>query len=61
MKKSFKRIVAVLLAVMMIVCSFPLTVLAADSNRTNINLQFGDVSNKATPKSYDVQIGRAHV
>lgn len=55
MKKSFKRIVAVLLAVMMIVCSFPLTVLAADSNRTNINLQFGDVSNKATPKSYDVQ------
>lgn len=52
MKKSFKRIVAVLLAVMMIVCSFPLTVLAADSNRTNINLQFGDVSNKATPKNY---------
>lgn len=54
MKKSFKRIVAVLLAVMMIVCSFPLTVLAADSNRTNINLQFGDVSNKATPKNYSV-------
>lgn len=54
MKKSFKRIVAVLLAVMMIVCSFPLTVLAADSNRTNINLQFGDVSNKATPKNYIV-------
>lgn len=55
MKKSFKRIVAVLLAVMMIVCSFPLTVLAADSNRTNINLQFGDVSNKATPKNYSVE------
>lgn len=55
MKKSFKRIVAVLLAVMMIVCSFPLTVLAADSNRTNINLQFGDVSNKATPKNYIVE------
>lgn len=55
MKKSFKRIVAVLLAVMMIVCSFPLTVLAADSNRTNINLQFGDVSNKATPKNYVVE------
>ena len=54
MKKSFKRIVAVLLAVMMIVCSFPLTVLAADSNRTNINLQFGDVSNKSTPKNYSV-------
>lgn len=55
MKKSFKRIVAVLLAVMMIVCSFPLTVLAADSNRTNINLRFGDVSNKATPKNYNVE------
>lgn len=56
MKKSFKRIVAVLLAVMMIVCSFPLTVLAADSNRTNINLQFGDVSNKKdTPKNYTVE------
>ena len=56
MKKSFKRIVAVLLAVMMIVCSFPLTVLAADSNRTNINLQFGDVSNKKdTPKNYNVE------
>lgn len=55
MKKSFKRIVAVLLAVMMIVCSFPLTVLAADSNRTNINLQFGDVSNKSTPKNYSVE------
>lgn len=54
MKKSFKRIVAVLLAVMMIVCSFPLTVLAADSNRTNINLQFGDVSNKSTAKNYSV-------
>ncbi|WP_308617249.1 hypothetical protein [uncultured Eubacterium sp.] len=41
---------------MMIVCSFPLTVLAADSNRTNINLQFGDVSNKKdTPKNYNVE------
>lgn len=59
MKKSFKRIVAVLLAVMMIVCSFPLTVLAADSNRTNINLQFGDVSSKSTPKNYTVGRGIA--
>lgn len=52
MKKSFKRIVAVLLAVMMIVCSFPLTVLAADSDRTNVNLQFGDVSISSTAKTY---------
>lgn len=59
MKKSFKRIVAVLLAVMMIVCSFPLTVLAADSNRTNINLQFGDISSKSTPKNYTVGRGIA--
>ena len=56
MKKSFKRIVAVLVAVRMIGGSFPLTVLAADSNRTNINLQFGDVSNKKdTPKNYNVE------
>lgn len=52
MKKSFKRIVAVLLAVMMIVCSFPLTVLAADSDRTNVNLQFGTVSNDSSGKNY---------
>ncbi len=52
MKKSFKRIVAVLLAVMMIVCSFPLTALAADSDRTNVNLQFGDVSISSTAKTY---------
>ncbi len=52
MKKSFKRIVAVLLAVMMIVCSFPMTVLAADSDRTNVNLQFGDVSISSTAKTY---------
>lgn len=48
MKKSFKKVVAVLLAVMMIVCSFPLTVLAADDNKTNINLRFGSVTNSAT-------------
>ena len=36
----------------MIVCSFPLTVLAAGESRTNIDLRFGDVSNTATPKTY---------
>lgn len=52
MKKSFKKAIAILLAVMMIVCSFPLTVLAAGESRTNIDLRFGDVSNTATPKTY---------
>lgn len=52
MKKSFKKVVAILLAVMMIVCSVPLTVFAAgDANRANINLQFGDVSCTATKKT----------
>lgn len=52
MKKSFKKVVAILLAVMMIVCSVPLTVFASDdANRANINLQFGDVSCTATKKT----------
>lgn len=52
MKKSFKKVVAILLAVMMIVCSVPLTVFASDdANRANINLQFGDVSCSTTKKT----------
>lgn len=52
MKKSFKKVVAILLAVMMIVCSVPLTVFASgDANRANINLQFGDVSCTETKKT----------
>lgn len=54
MKKSFKNAVAILLAVMMIVCSLPMTVLAADSSRSNIALQFGDVSCASTAKTYNV-------
>lgn len=54
MKKSFKNAVAILLAVMMIVCSLPMTVLAADSSRSNIALQFGDVSCTSTAKTYNV-------
>lgn len=55
MKKSFKKVVAVLLAVMMVVCSFPLTVLAADNNKANINLRFGDISSSSTAtKTYTV-------
>lgn len=53
MKKSFKKVVAILLAVLMVVCSFPLTALAADGTRANIKLQFGSVTNSATDiKSY---------
>lgn len=48
MKKSFKKVVAILLAVMMMVCSFPLTALAADGSRANIKLQFGSVTNIAS-------------
>ncbi|WP_455493664.1 hypothetical protein [Eubacterium sp.] len=55
MKKSFKNAVAILLAVMMIVCSLPMTVLAADSSRSNIALQFGDVSCASTAKTYNVR------
>lgn len=52
MKKSFRKVVAILLAVMMIVCSFPLTALAEEETRTNINLQFGDVTNSTAAKHY---------
>ena len=48
MKKSFKKVVAILLAVLMVVCSFPLTALAAGGTRANIKLQFGSVTNSAT-------------
>ncbi|MGN0515482.1 hypothetical protein [Eubacterium sp.] len=55
MKKSFKKVVAILLAVMMMVCSFPLTALAADGTRANIKLQFGSVTNSASNiKNYTV-------
>ena len=39
MKKSFKKSIAVLLAVLMVVCSVPFTALAA--TKPNINIQFG--------------------
>lgn len=55
MKKSFKKVVAILLAVMMMVCSFPLTALAADGTRANIKLQLGSVTNSASDiKHYTV-------
>ncbi|WP_294951913.1 hypothetical protein [uncultured Eubacterium sp.] len=55
MKKSFKKVVAILLAVLMMVCSFPLTALAAGGTRANIKLQFGSVTNSASNiKNYAV-------
>ena len=55
MKKSFKKVVAILLAVLMMVCSFPLTALAAGGTRANIKLQFGSVTNSASNiKNYTV-------
>ena len=41
MKKSFSKTIAVLLAVLMVVCSLPMTVFAADASRSNVQLQFG--------------------
>ncbi len=41
MKKSFSKTIAVLLAVLMVVCSLPMTVFAANETRSNVQLQFG--------------------
>ena len=44
MKKSFSKTIAVLLAVLMVVCSLPMTVFAAGESRSNVQLQFGTYS-----------------
>ena len=36
MKKSFSKTIAVLLAVLMVVCSLPMTVFAAGESRSNL-------------------------
>ena len=41
MKKSFSKTIAVLLAVLMVVCSLPMTVFEAGESRSNVQLQFG--------------------
>ena len=48
MKKSFKKSIAVLLAVLMVVCAFPLTTFAAE--KPNVNIQFGVLSVSKTDK-----------
>ena len=50
MKKSFKKSIAVLLAVLMIVCTMPMTVFA--SSRANIDLQFGVLSAGTDRQTY---------
>lgn len=41
MKKSFKKSIAILLAVLMIVCAFPVSALADEEKVPNINIQIG--------------------
>lgn len=54
MKKSFSKTIAVLLAVLMVVCSLPMTVFAAGASRSNVQLQFGTyfASGAATHQTY---------
>ena len=54
MKKSFSKTIAVLLAVLMVVCSLPMTVFAAGESRSNVQLQFGTyfASGAATHQTY---------
>ena len=57
MKKSFKKSIAVLLAVLMVVCAFPLTAFAAE--KPNVNLQFGvlSVSKTTDKRTYSINRG----
>lgn len=50
MKKSFKKSIAVLLAVLMVVCTMPMSVFA--SSRANINMQFGVFSAGTDRQTY---------
>lgn len=54
MKKSFSKTIAVLLAVLMVVCSLPMTAFAAGESRSNVQLQFGTyfASGAATHQTY---------
>lgn len=50
MKKSFKKSIAVLLAVLMVVCTMPMSVFA--TSRANINMQFGVFSAGTDRQTY---------
>lgn len=59
MKKSFKKAVAVLLAVLMVTCSVPFAALAETSNAPDIQLQFGsffDFGNMDLVDLYDTAV-----
>ena len=59
MKKSFKKSIAVLLAVLMVVCAFPLTAFAAE--KPNVNLQFGVLSvSKTNKRTYSTNRGASN-
>lgn len=59
MKKSFKKSIAVLLAVLMVVCAFPLTAFAAE--KPNVNLQFGVLSvSKTDKRTYSTKRGASN-
>lgn len=48
MKKSFKKSIAILLAVLMIVCAFPMSAFAEEEKVPNINIQIGALYNTKT-------------
>lgn len=59
MKKSFKKSIAVLLAVLMVVCAFPLTAFATE--KPNVNLQFGVLSvSKTDKRTYSTNRGASN-
>lgn len=59
MKKSFKKAIAILLAVMMVVCAFPMSAFAADEAKPNVNIRLGAFTSDATNTKY-YKIDRNH-
>lgn len=59
MKKSFKKAIAILLAVMMVVCAFPMSAFAADEAKPNVNIRLGAFTSDAANTKY-YKIDRNH-
>lgn len=59
MKKSFKKAIAILLAVMMVVCAFPMSAFAADEAKPNVNIRLGAFTSDASNAHY-YKIDRNH-
>ncbi len=51
MKKSFKKVIAVLLSVLMVACAIPFSAFAADEAKPNVDLQFNAFSYAASGKN----------